>query len=109
MAEYGEWTRKGATLSDVTARKVYGVSYDFIVKGYVPAVLPAMVVRKRGANVTAADIKARCLEDVPKYAHPRFVEIVGEKEVPLNGAGKIDCGIARKQIGARASGRVAAC
>ena len=33
MAEYGEWTRKGATLSDVTARKEYGVSQDFIVKG----------------------------------------------------------------------------
>jgi hypothetical protein len=33
MAEYGEWNRKGATLSDVTARKQYGVSQDFIVKG----------------------------------------------------------------------------
>ena len=33
MAEYGEWTLKGATLSDVTARKEYGVSRDFIVKG----------------------------------------------------------------------------
>ena len=33
MAEYGEWTRKGATLSDVTAEKEYGVGRDFIVKG----------------------------------------------------------------------------
>ena len=33
MAEYGEWNRKGATLSDVTALKEYGVSRDFIVKG----------------------------------------------------------------------------
>ncbi len=33
MAEYGEWNRKGAALSDVTAKKEYGVSYDFIVKG----------------------------------------------------------------------------
>lgn len=33
MAEYGEWTRKRATLSDVTARKEYGVDWDFIVKG----------------------------------------------------------------------------
>jgi flagellar motility protein MotE (MotC chaperone) len=32
MAEYGEWNRKGATLSDVTAKKEYGVSRDFIVK-----------------------------------------------------------------------------
>ena len=33
MAEHGEWNRKGATLSDVTARKEYGVDRDFIVKG----------------------------------------------------------------------------
>jgi flagellar motility protein MotE (MotC chaperone) len=33
MAEYGEWNRKGATLSDVTAKKEYGVTRDFIVKG----------------------------------------------------------------------------
>jgi hypothetical protein len=33
MAEYGEWNCKGATLSDVTARKEYGVSQAFIVKG----------------------------------------------------------------------------
>jgi len=33
MAEYGEWNRKGATLSDVTAKKEYGVSRDFIVEG----------------------------------------------------------------------------
>jgi hypothetical protein len=33
MAEYGEWNRKGATLSDVTAKKEYGVDRDFIIKG----------------------------------------------------------------------------
>lgn len=33
MAEYGEWSRKGATLSHVTARKEYGVDEDFIVAG----------------------------------------------------------------------------
>ncbi len=33
MAEYGEWNRKGATLSDVTAKAEYGVGRDFIVKG----------------------------------------------------------------------------
>ena len=33
MAEYGEWNRKGATLSDVTAEAEYGVSRAFIVKG----------------------------------------------------------------------------
>ena len=33
MAEYGEWNRKGAVLSDVTAQKEYSVTRDFIVKG----------------------------------------------------------------------------
>lgn len=33
MAEYGEWSRKGATLSHVTARKEYGVDEEFIVTG----------------------------------------------------------------------------
>ena len=33
MAEHGEWNRKGATLSDTTASKEYGVDRDFIVKG----------------------------------------------------------------------------
>lgn len=34
-AEYGEWNRKGTTLSDVTAVAEYGVSKDFIFKGSV--------------------------------------------------------------------------
>ena len=33
MAEAGEWTRKGSTLSEVTAQKEYGVDRSFIVKG----------------------------------------------------------------------------
>jgi hypothetical protein len=33
MAEYGEWNRKGATLSDVTAKAEYGVNREFIIKG----------------------------------------------------------------------------
>ncbi len=33
MAEYGEWNRKGSTLSEVTAQKEYGVSRDFILRG----------------------------------------------------------------------------
>lgn len=33
MAEDGEWNRKGAVLSDVTAQKDYGVARDFIVSG----------------------------------------------------------------------------
>ena len=33
MAEHGEWNRKGATLSDVTAKTEYGVSREFVVAG----------------------------------------------------------------------------
>ena len=33
MAQYGEWNQKRSTLSDVTAKKEYGVDRDFIVKG----------------------------------------------------------------------------
>ena len=33
MAEHGEWNRKGATLSDITAEKEYGVSLNFIAEG----------------------------------------------------------------------------
>jgi len=33
MAEYGEWNHKGASLSDVTAKKEYGIDRNFIVKG----------------------------------------------------------------------------
>lgn len=33
MAEHGEWNRKGATLSDVTAKTEYGVDRNFIING----------------------------------------------------------------------------
>jgi hypothetical protein len=33
MAEFGEWNRKGASLSDATALKEYGVTRDFPVEG----------------------------------------------------------------------------
>ena len=33
MAEYGEWNRKGAVLSEVTAQKEYGLTREFIEKG----------------------------------------------------------------------------
>ena len=32
MAEYGEWNRKGAILSDVTAKAEYRVNHEFIIK-----------------------------------------------------------------------------
>jgi len=65
------------------------------VKGYVPA---ALVVLKRGASASAEEIKAYCLDEGPKYAHPRFVEIIGERDMPLNGAGKIDRNLAREKL-----------
>jgi hypothetical protein len=40
MAEFGEWNRKGAALSEVTAEKEYGVTPDFIVKGTHPVGAP---------------------------------------------------------------------
>jgi hypothetical protein len=33
MAQHGDWNRKGAVLSDVTAEKEYGVTREFIVEG----------------------------------------------------------------------------
>jgi long-chain acyl-CoA synthetase len=65
------------------------------VKGSVPA---AMVVVRQGADVTADDLKAHCLECGPAYAHPRFVQIVDA--LPLNGAGKIDRGLAQAKLAA---------
>lgn len=31
--QYGEWTSKGSTLSDTTAQKEFGLTYDEIVRG----------------------------------------------------------------------------
>jgi acyl-CoA synthetase (AMP-forming)/AMP-acid ligase II len=69
------------------------------VKGLVPA---AMVVLNQGAAATADEIRTYCLDNGPKYAHPRFVEIVGEKGLPLNGAGKIDRRAVREIMSQRA-------
>ncbi len=33
MAEIGEWAEKGASLTDATAEKEYGISREFIVEG----------------------------------------------------------------------------
>ena len=67
------------------------------VKGYVPA---ALVVLKRGASAEAQALKTWCLENGPKYAHPRFIQIIDEKDLPLNGAGKIDRSLARDRLAA---------
>jgi long-chain acyl-CoA synthetase len=68
------------------------------VKGYVPA---ALVVLKRGAAAEAEALKTWCLDNGPKYAHPRFVQIIDEKDLPLNGAGKIDRNLAKASLTAK--------
>jgi long-chain acyl-CoA synthetase len=71
-------------------------------KGAVPA---AMIVLKRGARASTAEIKAYCLEHGPKYAHPRFVVIIDEQAMPLNGAGKIDRRLAQERLVALTQGQ----
>jgi uncharacterized protein (DUF3084 family) len=39
MADYGEWNRKGAALSDVTAKAEYGVNREFVIKGIEAGIL----------------------------------------------------------------------
>jgi long-chain acyl-CoA synthetase len=68
------------------------------VKGYVPA---ALVVLKRGMTAQAEALKTWCLDNGPKYAHPRFVQIIDEKDLPLNGAGKIDRALAKARLAAK--------
>ena len=75
------------------------------VKGFVPA---AMVVARQGSTISANTLKAYCLERGPAYAHPRFIAMV--PSLPLNGAGKIDRGMAQARLrdafAARAAKRV---
>lgn len=71
------------------------------VKGWAPA---AMVVLKRGASADADTLKQWCLDNGPKYAHPRLVAIVPEAELPLNGAGKVDRNAVRAWLTERAKG-----
>ena len=52
MAERGEWNRKGATLSDVTAKAEYGVSRDFIVLAADLALAGRQIEPQRGDRIT---------------------------------------------------------
>jgi long-chain acyl-CoA synthetase len=47
-----------------------------------------MVVPRAGSAITAAQLKAYCLDKGPAFSHPRHIDIVGA--LPLSGAGKID-------------------
>jgi acyl-coenzyme A synthetase/AMP-(fatty) acid ligase len=77
------------------------VAVPHAVKGWVPA---AMVVLNRGAAADADAIRQYCLDNGPKYAHPRLVKIVPEAELPLNGAGKIDRREVKAVLAGSASG-----
>jgi len=55
------------------------------VKGDVPV---AMVMLKADGDADEKALKDWCLKNGPAYAHPRRVEVV--REMPLNGAGKVD-------------------
>jgi hypothetical protein len=59
MAEYGEWNRKGAVLSDVTAQKEYGVTRDFIVT--ITVSITCYCDRANCSSVSLADGKERAL------------------------------------------------
>ena len=66
------------------------------IKGLAPA---AMVIVRDGSTATAEDLKAYCLQNGPAYSHPRFIHIAAA--LPLNGAGKIDRGIAQAMLTAQ--------
>ena len=66
------------------------------IKGLAPA---AMVIVRNGSTTTAEDLKAYCLQNGPAYSHPRFIHIAAA--LPLNGAGKIDRGIAQAMLTAQ--------
>ena len=95
MAEYGEWNRKGAALSDVTAQKEYGVTRDFIVKGIQAGKLEfregavwgnpyLRVLRSQLELYTAAQLGSEYLV-IPRSRHdPKILwvddaEIVGDR------------------------------
>jgi long-chain acyl-CoA synthetase len=68
------------------------------IKGLAPA---AMVTVRDGSATTAEDLKAYCLQNGPAYSHPRLIQIAGA--LPLNGAGKIDRGIAQAMLTAQSA------
>src|SRR5207244_3911526 len=85
MAEYGAWNRKGATLSDVTACKEYGVTRDFIVQGiragkleYREAAIwgnPYLrILRSQLERYIAAQLGARSLGDKKAQAELRKIK-----------------------------------
>jgi long-chain acyl-CoA synthetase len=77
------------------------VPVPHVAKGFVPA---AFIILRKGASVTAEDLKKFCLEQGPAYAHPRYIELTAA--FPLSGAGKPDRNViqTRLESGYRKSG-----
>jgi long-chain acyl-CoA synthetase len=71
------------------------------IKGLAPA---AMVIVRDGSTTTPEDLKAFCLQNGPAYSHPRFIHIAAA--LPLNGAGKIDRGVAQTMLTAQNASRL---
>jgi acyl-CoA synthetase (AMP-forming)/AMP-acid ligase II len=76
---------EGLLLTHPDVADVSVVPLPHAVKGEAPV---ALVVPRRGADVTEQDIKAFALQHGPAYAHPRRVWLV--ETLPLNGAAKTD-------------------
>lgn len=85
MAQDGEWTQKGATLSEVTAQQEYGISRDFIIAGIKAgrleyrhgAVLGSPFLRLLGnqlENYIVAELGAGYLANVKNRAELRVVK-----------------------------------
>ncbi len=85
---------------DVADASVAAVAHP--VKGAVPV---AMVVARRGAEVTEEALKRYCLANGPAYAHPRRVALVAE--LPLNGAGKVDRRLVQQELERRYAAEIA--
>ncbi|MGA8017703.1 MAG: hypothetical protein WCA42_02430 [Desulfobacterales bacterium] len=85
MAEYGEWNRKGSTLSDKTAKKEYGVDRDFIVKGMRTGKLEyregaiwgnpyLRLLRSQLEHYIAEELGKDCLSSVKKQTELRKIK-----------------------------------
>ena len=109
MAEFGEWNRKGATLSDAAAQKEYGISGEFIFKGMksgdleyregeiwgnpyfrlLRSQLEAYIVKKLGKNYLVTNRKQAELLKIKKEmaALRKKLQLLDEKRKELESGG----------------------
>lgn len=85
MAQYGEWTQKGATLSEATAQQEYGISRELIVAGIEAGRLEyrdgavwgnpyLRLLRSQLEGYVAAELGAGYLANVKNQAELRVVK-----------------------------------